>query len=166
MCEMYVIHVRRDGSFIHNWTKNLHRPIKQIHTADSQRVVRHVGGSRDIHKINWIFDVICKRRHGKYILEYLSLQIAAAALSKAWFYGRLLPGVASSNPLEGRYVRLSWTFCIVRSLRRADRSSKQVLSSVTCLGVFKEPHRGLLGPLRLASRGEKCIYLQAKLNCA
>ena len=55
-----------------------------------------------------------------------------AARSKAWNCGRSLAGITDSNPAGGIDVCLLWVLCIVRlrSLRRADHASRDVLPSV------------------------------------
>jgi hypothetical protein len=52
------------------------------------------------------------------------VQIPVAARSKAWGCGRSLAGTVVSNPAEGMDVCLLWVLCVVRSLRRADRSGR------------------------------------------
>ena len=78
------------------------------------------------------------------ILDYIQhiqvlLPIPVAARSKAWVCGRSLAGIAGSNPAGG-YGCLSVVsvLCVVRlrSLRRADHSSREVLPSVVCLSVI------------------------------
>ena len=61
--------------------------------------------------------------------------------------GRLLPGIAVSNPPEGMVVCLLWVLCVFmcRSLRQDDHSSRGVLPLVACLSVIVKPrHRGIL----------------------
>jgi hypothetical protein len=42
-------------------------------------------------------------------------------------------------------------------MRRADRSSRGVLSSVVCLNAIEETHRGGLGPPGLSRLEKKCL---------
>jgi hypothetical protein len=58
--------------------------------------------------------------------------------TKAWVCCRSLAGIAGSNPAGGMYVCLLCLLCVVkkRSLRRADHSSRGVLSSAVCLSVI------------------------------
>ena len=61
-----------------------------------------------------------------------------AARSKACVCGRSLAGIAGSNLAESTDIFLSWMLCVFgyRCLRRADHSSRGVLSSVVCLSVI------------------------------
>jgi hypothetical protein len=85
--------------------------------------------------------------------------IPVAARSKAWVCDLSLAGVAGSNPAIGMDVCLLSVLCLVttltrgvRSLRRADHSSRGVLPSVVCLSVISKSQRGGgLGPLGLSS---------------
>jgi len=58
--------------------------------------------------------------------------IPVAAPSKAWVWSRSLAGIVGSNPAGGMDVCLLCTLHVVRSLRRADHSSRGVLQSVVC----------------------------------
>ena len=66
--------------------------------------------------------------HG--VMQGAYLPIAVAALFKAWVCGRSLAGILGSNPAGGMNVCL--LFCVVRlrSVRRADHSSRGVLPNV------------------------------------
>jgi len=57
------------------------------------------------------------------------------ALSKARVCGRLLAGIAGSNPAVCMDISLLWMLCVVRcrSLNRTDHLSRGVLPSVVCL---------------------------------
>jgi len=61
-----------------------------------------------------------------------------AELFRAWVFGCSLAGIAVSNPSEGMDVCLLLRLCVVRygSLRRADHSSRAVLSNVVFLRVI------------------------------
>jgi hypothetical protein len=60
-------------------------------------------------------------------------------------------GIAGSIPVGGMYVYPLWVFCVIRYrfLRRADHSSRGVLSSIVCLSVIVKLRKwggpGLLG---------------------
>ena len=58
-----------------------------------------------------------------------------AARSKAWVCDRSFAGIVGSNPAGGMDVCHLGVLCVVRlrSLRRADHSSRGVLPSVVCL---------------------------------
>jgi hypothetical protein len=64
-----------------------------------------------------------------------------AALCKAWVCGHSLDGIASSNLAGGMDVCLLRVLCVVRQkyLRRADHSSRAILTSVVCLSVILKP---------------------------
>ena len=51
--------------------------------------------------------------------------------------GRLLTGIAGSNPVGGMDVCRKWCVVRGRSLRLADLSSRGVLPSVVCLSVIR-----------------------------
>jgi hypothetical protein len=59
-----------------------------------------------------------------------------AARSKAWVCDRSLAKIVGSNPAEGMDVRLFRLLGAVRSLLRADHSSRGVLLIVVCLSVI------------------------------
>jgi hypothetical protein len=40
---------------------------------------------------------------------------------------------------QGVYICFLWVLCVVRSLRRADRLFRGILSSVVCLSVIMKP---------------------------
>jgi len=66
----------------------------------------------------------------------LSQPIPVAARSKAWVCCRSLRGTAGSNSPRGMDVCLLWVLCVRKtSLRRADHSSRGVLSTVVCLSA-------------------------------
>ena len=64
--------------------------------------------------------------------------VPVAAQSEAWVCGPSLAGIAGSKPDGDMDVCLLRVWCVVRyrSLRRADHSSRGVLSSVECLSVI------------------------------
>jgi len=55
--------------------------------------------------------------------------------------GRSFAGVAGSNPVRSRVVCVFSGVCVIKymSLRRADHSSRGVLTSVVCLSVIVYP---------------------------
>jgi hypothetical protein len=63
------------------------------------------------------------------------------ARSKACVCGRLLAGIVGLNPAGGMHVGLLWMLCVVwlRSLCRADQSSRGVLPNVVGLNVILNP---------------------------
>ena len=68
-----------------------------------------------------------------------------AARSKAWVYGRPIVEIVSSNPTGGVDVCLMLVLCcpVERSLQRADRSSRGVLSSAARpMSVIAKPLKG------------------------
>ena len=58
---------------------------------------------------------------------------------KAWVCGRLLARIAGSHTAGGTDVCLLRVLFVVRSLLRADHSSRGVLPTVVCLGVIVKP---------------------------
>jgi len=60
------------------------------------------------------------------------MPIPKAARSKMWVCGRSPAEIVGSNPAGGMEVCLLWVLCVVtqRTLRRADHSSRGVLSNV------------------------------------
>jgi hypothetical protein len=64
-----------------------------------------------------------------------------AARSKSWVSGRLLAGIAGSNPAGGMDVYLLLVLCVVRykSLGRADHSSRGDLPGMVYLSVIVNP---------------------------
>jgi hypothetical protein len=73
-----------------------------------------------------------------YVYSRSGLPIPVAAWSKAWVLGRLLAGIAGSNPAGDMDLCLLWVFSVVRqrSLRRANHSSRGVLLNVVCVTVW------------------------------
>jgi hypothetical protein len=63
--------------------------------------------------------------------------------SKMWVRGCWLVGFAGSNSFGGMNVSFLRLLCFVRkiSLRRADHSSRGVLTSVLCLNVIVKPRQ-------------------------
>jgi hypothetical protein len=92
------------------------------------------------------------------------------ALSKAWICGRSLAGIAGSNHAGGMDVRVLWVLCVVRlrSLGRADPSSRRVVPSVLWLcAISKSQQGGELGPVELSNHGggdEGTNKYEAKLS--
>ena len=78
-----------------------------------------------------------------------------AAWSKAQVYDRSPSEIAGSNPAGGLDVCLLWLFCVVRwkSLRRADRSSRGVLSTVVRRCVWS---RDLMNEETMVRVGLQC----------
>lgn len=76
-------------------------------------------------------------------------------------YGRLLAGIAGSNPAGAVDVSVLWVLCVIRerSLLRADHSSRGVTPNVVCLRVVEEPHRKGLDPLGLSNHGKNRAVL-------
>ena len=66
------------------------------------------------------------------VILWASVPIPVASRSNAWVCGFSLAGIAGSNPAGSIDICLSRVLCVVRkrSLRRADLSSRGVLSSV------------------------------------
>jgi len=58
--------------------------------------------------------------------------------STAWVCGSSIVGIAGSNPMD---VYLLCVLCAVRerSLRRVDKSFREVLQRVVCLSVISKP---------------------------
>jgi hypothetical protein len=63
------------------------------------------------------------------------VRIPVAARAKVWVCGRSLAVTAGSNPAGGMDVSLSVVCCV----RRADPSSRGVLSTVVCLSMIANP---------------------------
>jgi hypothetical protein len=86
-----------------------------------------------------------------------------AALSQAWVFGRSLTRIVGSNPTGGMDICLLLVLCVVRlrSLRRADPSSRGVLPSMICLKCDRESStkRGGPGPYRAVEQKEKKIMV-------
>ena len=80
--------------------------------------------------------------------------IPLAPRSKAGVGGRRDCGLESRR---GHRILCLAHVCVVRlrSLRRADHSSRGVVLSATCLSVIEEGHRGGLGPRGQSSRQGK-----------
>jgi len=82
---------------------------------------------------------------------FMSIQVAAR--SKVWVYTDSLAGIAGSNP-PGGMDSCHMYMCVVsqRSLRRADHSSRGVLSSVACDGGTSQSGLGPIGLSRLGGK--------------
>ena len=84
----------------------------------------------------------CVRHTKKYVAANGQVKpIQVATLSKSWVCGRLLAGIAGSNPTGVMEVcRLRLT-CVVRcrSLRRAHHSSRGVPPTMVCLSMIEKP---------------------------
>jgi len=80
--------------------------------------------------------------------------ITCVTWSNAWVDAHSHSGIVGSNHVGGMKICLLWVLYVVRlmSLRRADRSSKGVLTSVVCVSVIEELHSVRLGPLELSSQ--------------
>jgi len=65
-----------------------------------------------------------------YKLQFLLKPISVAARFKTWVCGRSLAGSEGWDPGEGWVIRLLCVLYVVRSLRRADPSSREVLPRV------------------------------------
>ena len=67
--------------------------------------------------------------------------VSVAAPSKTWVCGRSFAWIAGSNPAEGMDFCLLWVFYFarLRSLRRADHSSRGVLLTVVHRSVIVNP---------------------------
>ena len=76
------------------------------------------------------------------------MPITAVARSTVWVCGHSLAGIAGSNPAGNMDACLLWVLCDLRlrSLWRADHSSRGVLLSVVCLSVISQPEHLGLGP--------------------
>jgi hypothetical protein len=63
--------------------------------------------------------------------------------SKAWVCGRSLAGIVGSNRSGGTDVCLWWVLCDIRQkyVCLADHSSREILPTLVCLGVFERPQR-------------------------
>ena len=83
---------------------------------------------------SWNFGTVCKK-----------LPIPEEARVKAWVYGRSFAGNAGTNPTGIMDAYFLWILYVVRyrSLRRADHSSRGILTSVVCpLDATAKPHKG------------------------
>ena len=70
--------------------------------------------------------------------------IPVAAQSETSVCGRVLAGIASSNPPWNMVVCLSVmiiVYCQTEALRRTDHSSRGVQLDVVCLNVFSKSYR-------------------------
>jgi hypothetical protein len=88
-----------------------------------------------------------------------------AEKSKTRVCGRSLSGIAGSNPAGGMDVCLVWLLCVVRlrSLRRADHSSRGVLPTVVCQCVWSRrlKHEATLARVgQLHQRGVRRVHYQ------
>ena len=96
------------------------------------------------------------------------MPVPVAARSKAYVCGRSLAEIVGSNPTGGMDVCLLWVLCVVRlrSLRRADHSSRGVLPTVVRRCVWSrnlknEEATTHDGSQRHSKRNqEKCNHLQ------
>ena len=93
--------------------------------------------------------------------------ISVAAPSKTWVFGRLLAGIAGSNPAGSTDGCLLWVLCVIKYgfLRRADLSSRGVLRTVrvcVCMCVSPVVIRGNNNTLRLQWVGRKRSELERK----
>ena len=80
---------------------------------------------------------------GVILSSNICLPVPVAAGSMAWVCGYSSAEIVSSSPTGGMDVCLSWVLSVVRSLRRADHSSRRVLPTVVyrcvwCRNVVKE----------------------------
>jgi len=75
------------------------------------------------------------------IYSFICNPIPVAARSKSWLCGHWITGIASSKPDGG--VNAFCECCVLSGfrLRRADHSSREVLSSVLCLSVISKPQQ-------------------------
>jgi hypothetical protein len=85
-----------------------------------------------------------------------------AVRSNAWVWGRSLLGIAGSNPASLMDFCLLWVLCVVRkrSLRRADHSSRGVLSIVLSLTECDRESSTMRRPW---STGGCCVMVQKKI---
>jgi hypothetical protein len=69
------------------------------------------------------------------------MPIPVAARSKVWVCDRLLSGIVGSNSAGGINECLLCVLCVVRyrCLRRADHSSRGVLTCAVCLSAIVKP---------------------------
>jgi hypothetical protein len=86
------------------------------------------------------------------------MPIPVATRSKAWFCGRSVAGMASSN-LAGSMV-VCCERCVLSGwrLRWADHSPRAVLPSVVCLSVIVKPRWGSPDSLRAVAPREKYLF--------